>query len=260
MLCIAVVAIFGVVAYAVSNLVGSSAEGPRAKVPLVEGLARDVAVANLKKVGLNAQIVNETNDKVPLNVVIKQNPEQNTSVDPANTTVILTVSTGAGSVTVPDVKNQLPDQAATALTSSGLTAGDTTSVDDPTVVKGHVVRTDPAADTPVTKGTTVRIFVASGKVDMPDLVGKTLNEATSVLGELHIALTKNPTPSDQPQDTVLSQDVQPGTKVDINSAVTLTVAIAQQPSPTPTPTTPATPTPDGQPSSTDPNQSPTPTP
>ena len=60
---------------------------------------------------------------------------------------------------------------------------------DDTVAAGKVIATDPAAGTEIEEGKTVKMYVSKGreKVDVPDLVGKTTDEATAALSALGLS-------------------------------------------------------------------------
>ena len=51
--------------------------------------------------------------------------------------------------------------------------------DNPDFPQGQVTKTDPAEGTPVRAGSTVTLFVSTGNVLVPDVVGKTKAEATA---------------------------------------------------------------------------------
>jgi eukaryotic-like serine/threonine-protein kinase len=115
------------------------------------------------------------------------------------------------------------DQARAAITAAGLVPGNVQRENVP-VDADKVTKTEPVGKTPVAKGSTVAIFVASGQVDLPDLTGKTRQEATDILASLKLNSSTNPVEiADKAPDTVLSQDrsglVAQGTTVTLDIAV-----------------------------------------
>ena len=72
----------------------------------------------------------------------------------------------------------------------------------------------------------VRLFVSSGpeQVDVPDLVGLSLDSATQRLDDLGLTYRTVREPSDQPEDEVIAQDPGAGSTLDPGGRVTLTVA------------------------------------
>ena len=70
--------------------------------------------------------------------------------------------------------------------------------------------------------------IASGQVDLPDVTGSTEDEARTTLGDLGLTITtKRVETSSHPDGEVYKQSPAPG-RVDVGSAVTITVA--QKPS------------------------------
>jgi serine/threonine-protein kinase len=108
-----------------------------------------------------------------------------------------------------------------------------------------VLAVDPAAGTTVAKGASVTLTVISGRLTMPDLFGKTFEQARSELESLGFSnVVRQDVQTDNPDEigTVVGQDPARGAKVDRNQKVTLQVA---EPAPTTAP--PTTPPPSGSP-------------
>jgi membrane peptidoglycan carboxypeptidase len=84
------------------------------------------------------------------------------------------------------------------------------------------------------------------QVTVPDVTGKTPDQATTLLQGLGLTVTvdQTPVPSDQPAGTVASTDPSSGSSVDGGSSITLQISSGQNSS-TPTPTTTPTPQPTG---------------
>jgi eukaryotic-like serine/threonine-protein kinase len=101
-----------------------------------------------------------------------------------------------------------------------------------------VFSTSPAAGEEVPVDSAVDLNVSSGKVTVPDVVGKMRNEAADTLGELGLSVKTSYVDSTEPENTVLKQSIKAKTKVDDGTTITLT--IAQPPPPTPTTTAPPT--------------------
>ena len=113
-----------------------------------------------------------------------------------------------------------------------------------------MVGTEPKATSNVAKGSSVKLLLSSGQVAVPNVTGKSFTEADAILRKLLISVVREDEPSDQPEGTVLSQNLPEGTKVDAgNQSITLKVASPQAVEPTPTPTTEPSPT-EGMPSPT----------
>ncbi|QIM22356.1 Stk1 family PASTA domain-containing Ser/Thr kinase [Phycicoccus sp. HDW14] len=130
-------------------------------------------------------------------------------------------------VTVPSVVGTPEDVARVKLVQAGFTVEAVVAADD-TVPEGQVVSQNPDGDTQATKGSTVRITVSGGpnNVEVPDLTGRTLDEAKQLLGDLGLTLgtvTQTDDP-DTEKGQVISSDpgsgvgVKPGTRINVEVA------------------------------------------
>jgi serine/threonine-protein kinase len=249
LLALAVVAVFGVIAYLVANSVGGSpgATATKVTVPSVLDLKQADAEQKLTALGLKVTVTKEASDTADAGIVTGQDPVADTSVD-KGATVKITVSTGAASATVPDLTGMDQNQARDALTGAGLQVGNTDTEDSPTVEKDRVIRSDPAKGATVERDSPVVLVLSTGQVKVPDLTGKTVEQAKDALRKLELSWDIVEEESDKKAGTVIDQDPN-GATVDQRSSVKLTVAKAR---PTPTQTTPdPTPTDTGTPSPTD---------
>jgi serine/threonine-protein kinase len=216
--------IAGVLVAAVAGLVAFLLTRPGSvTVPNVTGLTSEVAVVRLEEEGLDAEI-----DPVPnlatRNTVLEQDPLPDSVVDEGST-VTLSVSTGPALVEIPDVSGLSPKEARRRLEDQGLVVSLINKPSD-SVPKGLVTRTDPAAGTEISVGSTVKLVVSSGtaKSTIPDLVGSQLDAA---LAELESAgLTANVVQQDAsaPAGEVVDQAPSAGTKVKKGSQVTIFVS------------------------------------
>ena len=126
-------------------------------------------------------------------------------------------------------------QATSTLENAGL-AVTAYQVFSDTVAKGTVVGQLPGAGSSVAKGTVVGIAVSQGKapasVTVPDLVGKTVEEAYSTLKQLGLVPIGVPEPgATEPDGTVTDQLPDAGTKVAPNSRIVLLIAGGNVPAP-----------------------------
>ncbi|UDY34245.1 Stk1 family PASTA domain-containing Ser/Thr kinase [Dermatobacter hominis] len=98
-----------------------------------------------------------------------------------------------------------------------------------TVEAGRVISQDPAAQTEVDKGSTVKLVVSSGveQVEVPDVVGRTQPEAQFILTQEGFKFTVTEVENeDAASGTVLSQDPPAGEQRQRDSVVNLEVAKA----------------------------------
>ena len=238
-------------------------------VPQVVGMDRTTAENTLRDEGLEPTFTSRHSDEVPDRHVISMDPVSGTRTA-TGSPVAVVVSDGPGSVTIPgDLVGQSLDYARESLRAAGLTAGLVSTVDSPTVPQNHVVATDPGGGSTVEKNSAVELQVSTGRVTVPDVVGRTRAQAEEILrGEntrLDVDIAVRET-RDAEANTVLEQSAQPGSSVAQGATITLTVARFVPPSPTSPPTTPS-PTPTAEspaPSPTDdedePRRTPSPSP
>ncbi len=164
----------------------------------------------------------------PVGTILSQTPKANITVK-SNADVTLVVSSGGEKVSMPDLTNKSKDEATAALDGLGLKYTISTVADD-NISEGSVVSTDPVAGTQVAKGSGVKVYVSSGKVDqkvaVPDVSGDTLSDAESkiIAAGLTVGQKKYEDDSGKAKDIVLSTDPLNGVKADKGTKVNLTVS------------------------------------
>ena len=154
---------------------------PEVSVPNVVGSSVQDAVRELHASGFVVSQVFMASETVPSNDVISQSPEALTEVTQGEE-IEITVSSGAVPVIVPGVVGQSAEDAARFLQDRGF-GSELQIVEGSTAPAGQVLRQDPVAGSEVAPGSTVTLFVAEGiqPVEVPDVVGMTLLQATQVL-------------------------------------------------------------------------------
>ncbi|MDE0572090.1 Stk1 family PASTA domain-containing Ser/Thr kinase [Demequina sp. B12] len=223
------------------------AESTTVSVPNVVGLEEAEAVAQIEDLGLVAEVTYAASTDVEAGFVVSTDPEPNTELEipasgqalalaagqnlaateaPAEApTVTLTVSSGPDALEVPSVRGKTQEAARLAIEEAGLRVGDVQTVDDPDMEKGRVVETDPAEGESVAPDTAITLYVASGEVELPDLVGMDEDRARAELQGLGLIPSITDVEDDSVDEgTVLSQSPNPGT-VEQGSTVELDVAV-----------------------------------
>ncbi|ASR55972.1 Stk1 family PASTA domain-containing Ser/Thr kinase [Cellulomonas sp. PSBB021] len=224
---IAVLAVAGIVALLVAN---SGSDDPKTvAVPTVVGLTEDEAVAALQAADLvPGQRTQEGSTTVPAGQVISSNPAEGTEVE-LESVVDYVVSSGPDSVEVEDVSGRTESQAEQVLEGQGLTVnGDRKEDNNPSFPKGQVTKTDPPAGEQVKAGSSVTLYVSTGNVDLPDLVGMSEKDALAKLAELKLVATVNKvTTTEHEAGKVFEQD-RPAGLVPQGTQVTIQVAVAPE--------------------------------
>ena len=142
---------------------------------------------------------------------------------------------GPETVAVPDLKSKTVAEATSSLTAVGLILGEQIPQADNEIPKGIIIGQDPASGELLEVGQAVNVIVSAGKeqTSVPDLVGLTSKEiAKSTLEAAQLVLGRvTPEDSDKPEGTVLEQDIDPNTSVDIGTLVSITVSNGKSPVP-----------------------------
>ncbi|MDM7855068.1 Stk1 family PASTA domain-containing Ser/Thr kinase [Cellulomonas sp. MW4] len=226
LIAIAVLAVAGIIALLVAN--ANKADTSHVAVPDVVGLTEAQARTKIEQADLVFQRAEAASDTVDAGKVIKTDPPADASAEKGST-VQVTVSTGAGTVTVPDVSGKSEEEATQALTDAHLTVSPARKQDDnPNFPEGEVTKTDPAADQTVPAGTPVVLYVSTGNVHVPNVVGKTQDAAETAITKAKLTVVVETIESDKPEGTVVSQSPDATTLVRQGAKVTIQVAQAPQ--------------------------------
>ncbi len=139
----------------------------------------------------------------------------------------LTISTSAGTTTVPNVVGMTVAEAGDALTKAGLTAK-ATYKESTEYEKDYIVSQDIEGNTEVASGTVLNLVVSSGKivgVTVPDVVGMTEAEAKVMLDNEGFAMQKQLQESDTVEKgKVISQNPLGATTAAKGSQVTVVIS------------------------------------
>ncbi|MDF2507546.1 MAG: serine/threonine protein kinase [Microbacterium sp.] len=190
-------------------------------IPNLVNVSSERAQDDLAKLDLTSKIVIESSSEITEGNVIRTDPEAGVSVEQGST-VTVHVSSGVETVVVPKIEGMSLEDATKALKAAGLELGTVIQKNDKGLAAGTVISASETAETEVAPDTVVNLVVASGKVTLTDLVGWTVDAATTNLTDL--GLTPVPVeeadcaPTEPP--TVHSMSVAPG-DVPIGSSVEL---------------------------------------
>jgi beta-lactam-binding protein with PASTA domain/predicted Ser/Thr protein kinase len=207
-------------------------------VPLVVGRDRADAERQLRDLGLDPE-VREVQDEVnPVGRVTAQEPLANTQVR-RGTTVIISVSSGAPVVEVPDVRGRTLDAAREALVAAGfrVETRDANSDRDP---PNTVIDQSPAANTRQAKGSVITLTVSQGveEIPVPNVRGRSASDAANVLGQAGFRTTTRSESSNEfEQGLVIRTEPATGTPLERNSTVTMVISSGPAPTTTQAPTT-----------------------
>src|SRR5699024_301891 len=153
-----------------------------------------------------------TSDDVPEGEAVKWNPSTGTTVD-AGAKVTVRFSSGPGELEVPDVSGMSQDQARQTLEGQGFDPGgfSVETTDQAGFDKGEVVGTDPEAGTKAAPDDPITIILATGNVELPDLVGMEEEKAKGVVDDLGLTAEYTTQEDEGKAGVVLKQQPGPGT-------------------------------------------------
>jgi len=198
----------------------------------------DQTVADAKKalialgfVEANITSTEEYSDEVDSGKIISQTPATDDKVVPSEAKIAFVVSKGKEPVTVPNLVGMTSSLAVQSLADIGITSPDITyqySDQD----KGDVIAQSPNSGQQAIPGkTTVTLVVSSGveKVTVPDLTGKTKDEATKALSDLGLTMTTTEEYSDTvKKGSVISND-QTNQEVEKGTAIAVVLSKGKEP-------------------------------
>ncbi|MEV1144680.1 PASTA domain-containing protein, partial [Micromonospora sp. NPDC049799] len=166
-------------------------------------------------------------EKIPKDGVVAQDPGSASRIVKGGT-ITLTLSLGPQRFPVPDVVGKEFELAEADLAAAELVVAKGTARYNDNLPAGVVVDTNPKAGAEVKPGDKVTVFLSKGRapISVPNLVGKNLNEARTILAQLGLVLVEPPTgkDSDKPKDEVLGQSPADGAGVEKGAQVRLEVS------------------------------------
>ena len=195
-------------------------------VPDVVGDRVEAAIRTLEDAGFSvAEPVEEASEREK-GIVTAQDPAGNAQAE-AESTVVLTVSTGPEKVRVPSVTGQTEEEARDELEALKLTVRDVVSEDNPRVPAGQVFRQTPAPGTEVEEGSGVTLTVARAPAvaEVPSVIGLSGADAQATLEAAGFVVISQGAASDEPVDTVIDQFPAGGTSQAIGSTVRFTFSV-----------------------------------
>lgn len=202
---------------------------PEIAVPDLVGRSLVDAEAIARQRHLNVQVVQQVhNTTLPVGSVVSQDPAAGTPVK-VNRAVGLVTSLGPEMVTVPDVRRRSLEDTRFTIEQARLAVGEIRETYDDTVPSGFIIVQDPAPGASVPRDTAVNVTVSRGQqvLVLPDLVGRSLDEARQLLQDLGVTLrdvTQTPR-DDVPPGQVTAMTPPAGTRIGHGDAVSVTIAV-----------------------------------
>lgn len=201
--------------------------GQFTRVPSLLGQTEEAARRRLSDSGLELKGVGRAySDNIDRGKVISSDPKSGARIR-GNGSVKIVVSRGPEIVKVPDVRGVGQAEARRALKKAGLVPGMVTKEFSEDVGRGEVIRTDPGAGAERHPDSAVALVVSKGSpVDVPDLTGLSVQEATDALDEEGLKAEVLPGRVNSPEDAgdIARQSPGGGTQAAEGDTITLTVS------------------------------------
>lgn len=224
-------AALGVGGYTAINVVTNLVKVSNLTLPSVIGKQSSAAVKTLLAAGFTQKQIQEkfqNNTKQPKGVVYNQSPVGNTQVK-STRDVVLYVSKGAPSISMPDVTGDPVDQAKQSLVTAGISSKNISVQNQKSnsVPTGQVISSKPAAGSSVaTDGKVVLTVSQQQTVKVPNIIGKTAKDAEKALKQAGLKVGKVTfKPINMPDKEVYYiYPYSEGQKVPVGSSVNMDVA------------------------------------
>ncbi|WP_327305717.1 Stk1 family PASTA domain-containing Ser/Thr kinase [Streptomyces sp. NBC_01298] len=196
-----------------------STGAPKVLVPNVVNLAIADAEKALQEKGFQIEKKLEESRR-PAGTVIDQTPKSGEAEK--GSTVTVTVAKEVSKVTVPDLTGKTREEAIKLLTDAKLKLGSQTEVDAPAgTAPKTVVNQDPTPNSEAEVGATVNISIAKEikQLQVPNLVGRTINQARAELASKGLIFGSVLSGSSDGKARILSTDPPVGSPVDPNAVI-----------------------------------------
>ena len=164
-------------------------------------------------------------DVIEAGKVAATNPAPGASLK-RDTPVIIQISKGPEPVEIPAVIGSLLSDVLPMLTTLGFTVVVSEQVFDEVLAIGAVVAIEPEQGSIVPKGSELKVKVSKGPslISVPNVVGKSVNEATAILQAAGFAVVReNLLPGGAPLNLVYSQSPAANSKVAIGSTIIIKI-------------------------------------
>lgn len=195
-------------------------------IPSVVGETVEVARSRLLAAGFAMVTTEEPNDTAAPGTVVRQDPAGDADATPGQTVTVF-IAKATLTVEIPDVAGKSPEDANIDLRKIGFRVAIQQEA-SPTVPKGTVIRTEPAAAAKVDRGAPVVIFVSAGKgLPVPSVIGSSQAEATATLTASGFKVDATSRPVSDPADAqrVMSQTPSAGAEAEPGATVVIRVGV-----------------------------------
>jgi serine/threonine-protein kinase len=197
--------------------------------PGFDAMTKAAAVQKAQQAGFELKYDGGRYDeKIPKDTVLGQQPAPGARILKGGT-IVLTLSLGPERYQVPDVVGKAYDLAVVDLQQRKLVPVPKHVYDD-NMPAGNVLAVDPAVNTEVKPNTKITVTVSRGKAPLtvPNVIGRHIDEARSVLQGMGLLVDVEEKESDKPQGQVIGQTPNEGAGLEPGAKIKLTVSKGPQ--------------------------------
>ncbi len=201
------------------------------EVPQIAGKKLDEAVVLLSKNNLSLRVTGEKySDKVPPNVVISQVPSPGIKVQ-KNRSIEVVISKGGKTISVPSVVGMEFREAKVFLSQGGLKIGCLSHIYS-SVPQDEIIAQDPSPNEEIYEEEGISLLISLGfeknSFYMPNLVGKTIENAKAFLGATSLSIGKIKESTSGKEGLIISQSPSPGSMVTPDEKIEFTVGVGSR--------------------------------
>ncbi len=199
------------------------------EVPALAGMTVDQAEKELTALNLVLEVGDPVTDPdIEADLVVSSNPPEGTIVDEGST-VTVALSSGPGSLEIPDMEGWTQTQVRKELEGLGFKVGEVKEKDVAGMSAGGLVSTDPAMGSVQPVGTTIDLTFASGYIEVPvGLEGAPEQEVLDQLADLGLSTRLETEYSDTYAEGSVIR-VEPTGLVKAGDRITVTVSLGPEP-------------------------------
>ncbi|GAA1430574.1 Stk1 family PASTA domain-containing Ser/Thr kinase [Streptomyces thermospinosisporus] len=226
-----VLVLIGAILVGRSLFSGGGVSNDTVSVPNFVGETKSTAKRLAENGNLKLEFTSKPCEQQSKGKICDQDPNAGAKVK-KDSVVNLTVSTGAPKVTVPSVVGLDIDEATEKLEADKYSFEVKTETRESPEEAGTVLEQDPTTGTEVEKGSTITLTIAKAeaKSTVPDVIGKTCDEAKAQMTDNDLVGNCVDEETDDPNQVgkVIRTTPEAGSSVDKNSAVQIVVGKAKQ--------------------------------
>lgn len=217
------------IAFGGTALIGNLIQVKEVQIPDLVNMSKEDAekLANELKIELNYKD-EEYSPTIEAGKIISQDPKyiENYKIKEKSTITVI-VSKGQETTTMPKLTGLTKEEALEEIAKANLKA-DVTEETNKKVEKGYVISQDPAINTKLNAGETIKIVVSSGtgikETTVPGVIGKKEEEAKNAITAANLKVEiVNEEDSSKETGVVLKQSKDAGTTVEEGTTIVITV-------------------------------------